>query len=87
MNKENQEILDDILSKDVVDDEDMLMVAENYGYRLESRWTKRMNATKFLLQNQYKPKYTAWIIDELIQEDDELLEYLIMKNEERVSNE
>ena len=87
MNKENQEILDDILSKDVVDDEDMLVVAENYGYRLESRWTKRMNATKFLLQNQYKPKYTACIIDELIQEDDELLEYLIMKNEERVSNE
>ena len=28
--------------------------------------------TKFLMNNQYKSKYTLWIIEELIEEDEEL---------------
>ena len=85
MNNENETILEETNDKRVTTTE-LLKFSDRYGTD-EEYGMSRYNATLALLRHQYKPKYTAWIIDELIQEDDELLEYLIMKNEERVSNE
>ena len=38
----------------------------------EEMGMSRFVLTKWLLQNQYKTKYTLWIIEELMKEDDEL---------------
>lgn len=84
MNNENETILEETNDKRVTTTE-LLKFSDRYGTD-EEYGMSRYHATLALLRHQYKSKYTAWIIDELIQEDDELWEYLTKKELERMGN-
>ena len=84
MNNENETILEETNDKRVTTTE-LLKFSDRYGTD-EEYGMSRYNATLALLRHQYKPKYTAWIIDELIQEDQQLWVYLTMREMERMGN-
>ena len=62
----------------MVEPDEMIEVADRFGYS-EEYGMSRLNATKFLMNNQYKGKYKLWIMEELIEEDEELWRLLKMR--------
>jgi len=54
----------------MVEEEELIEVADRFGYS-EEYGMGMFNATKFLLQHQYKSKYTLWIMEEVLKDDED----------------